>query len=87
MPPENGRHWTNPTKVIWGLLGVAGFLLITLVGGALAVIQANGEKREVKIESNDERITEVEKLVPVMQEQYKGIEKQLTRIEKAIDGR
>lgn len=81
MPPENGRHWTNPTKVIWGLLAVAGFLLVTLVGGALAVIQSNGEKVEVKVESNEKRITEVEKLVPVMQEQYKGIKEQLGRIE------
>ncbi len=87
MPPENGRHWTNPTKVIWGLLGIAGFLLITLVGGALAVIQANGEKREVKIESNVERITEVEKVVPVLQAQYKGIVTQLTRIEDKLDER
>lgn len=85
--PENGRHWTNPTRIIWGLLGVAGFLLVALGAVAWGVIQTNGEEAATRIESNTERITEVEKLVPVMQEQYKGIEKQLTRIEKAIDGR
>lgn len=85
--PENGRHWTNPTRIIFGLLGVAAFLLIALAAGAIGVIQTNGNKMEKEIESNEERITEVEKLVPVMQEQYKGIEKQLMRIEHKIDGR
>lgn len=85
--PENGRHWTNPTKVIWGLLGIAAFLVVTLVGGALAVIQANGKENTRHIESNEERITDVEKVVPVMQEQYKGIKEQLTRIEGKLDGR
>ena len=79
--PENGRRWTDSTKIIWGLFGTIGFLVAVLGAVAWGMIQTNGNG----IESNGDRINDVEKIVPVMQEQYKGIVKQLVRIEDKID--
>jgi hypothetical protein len=63
------------------LLSIIGTLLLVIGGFAVKMIQAN----ENSIESNTRRITDAEKIVLVLKEQYKGIKEQLVSIEDKID--
>ncbi len=63
------------------LLSVVGTLILVVGGLALRMIQAN----EGRIEAHGERIIEVEKVVPVVQVQYKDILRRLDSIENKID--
>ena len=79
----NGRRWYDSAKVVWGLFaaigglfGTMGFLLILLGSIAWGMVQSNGQ-----------RVNELEKLMPVVQAQNEDIKGRLVRIENKLNGR
>ena len=79
----SGRRWHDSSKVVWGLIAfmgslfsVVGLLVAVLVSMAWGVVQSNGE-----------RVNELEKIVPVVQAQNEDIKGRLGRIEDKLNGR
>lgn len=65
------------------LLTIIGTLILVVGGFALKMIEAN----EGRIESNGNRVSELEKVVPVVETQYKDILRRLDSIEDLLKPR
>ncbi len=79
----NGRRWYDSAKVVWGLIAFVGSLF-SVVGLLIAVLVSVGWG---VVQSNGERVNELEKIVPVVQAQNEDIKGRLGRIEDKLNGK